>query len=117
MSALPHHPDASSRPTPAHFAFWPKRLPHSITPPATSLWHNLAVSALRYPDKPALVFFDRVLTYRQLMQQAERLAATLHRIGVRSGDRVVLNMQNCHSGSSRTLPSCGPTRWWCRSTR
>ena len=29
------------------------------------------------------------------MQQAERLAATLHRIGVRSGDRVVLNMQNC----------------------
>ena len=95
MSALPHHPVPSSRPAAAHFAFWPKRLPRSITPPATSLWHNLAVSALRYPDKPALVFFDRVLTYRQLMQQAERLAATLHRIGVRSGDRVVLNMQNC----------------------
>ena len=95
MSALPHHPVLSSGSVPAHFAFWPKRLPRSITPPATSLWHNLAVSALRYPDKPALVFFDRVLTYRQLLQQAEQLAATLHRIGVRSGDRVVLNMQNC----------------------
>ena len=78
-----------------HFKFWPKRLPCKITPPATSLWHNLAVSALRYPDKPALVFFDRVLTYRQVIQQAERLAATLHRIGVCAGDRVVLNMQNC----------------------
>ena len=78
-----------------HFKVWPKRLPRSITPPATSLWHNLAVSALRFPDKPALVFFDRVLSYTSLMQQAERLAATLHRLGVRKGDRVLLNMQNC----------------------
>ena len=64
-------------------------------PPATSLWHNLAVSALRFPDKPALVFFDRALTYAAVLQQAERLAATLHRLGVRKGDRVLLNMQNC----------------------
>ena len=28
-----------------HHKFWPKRLPHSITAPATSLWHNLAISA------------------------------------------------------------------------
>ena len=78
-----------------HHQVWPKRLPHSITPPATSLWHNLAVSALRFPDKPALVFFNRVLSYAEVMRQAERLAATLHSLGVRSGDRVVLNMQNC----------------------
>ena len=78
-----------------HYKAWPKRLAHRITPPATSLWHNLAVSALRFPDKPALVFFDRVLTYREVMQQAEALAAKLCRIGVKKGDRVVLNMQNC----------------------
>ncbi|MDB5966749.1 MAG: long-chain fatty acid--CoA ligase [Polaromonas sp.] len=78
----------------AHFKFWPKRLPHRIDPPATSLWHNLAVSALRFPDKPALVFFDRVLTYREVMAQAERMAATLVRLGVNKGDRVVLYMQN-----------------------
>lgn len=78
-----------------HHQVWPKRLPHSITPPATSLWHNLAVSALRFPDKPALVFFNRVLSYAEVMRQAERLAATLYRMGVRKGDRVVLNMQNC----------------------
>ena len=78
-----------------HYAIWPKRLPRSITPPATSLWHNLATNALRFPDKPALVFFDRTLTYREVLNQAEALAATLARMGVKKGDRVLLNMQNC----------------------
>ena len=78
-----------------HYRVWPKRLPRSITPPQTSLWHNLAVSALRFPDKPALVFFDQALSYAAVLQQAERLAATLHRLGVRKGDRVLLDLQNC----------------------
>ncbi|MFI5444889.1 long-chain fatty acid--CoA ligase [Polaromonas sp. UC242_47] len=78
-----------------HYKFWPKRLPHRISPPATSLWHNLAVSALRFPDKPALVFFGQVVTYAEVLQKAERLAATLHGLGVQAGDRVLLDMQNC----------------------
>ena len=81
--------------TPRHYKFWPKRAPRSITAPATSLWHNLAISALRYPDKVATVFFGSTITYAQLVQQAERLAACLHGLGVRAGDRVVLSMQNC----------------------
>ena len=86
------HPVPMDRP---HHKFWPKRLPHALTVPATSLWDNLAISARRFPDKPALVFFGRVITYAQLQQQAERLAARLHALGVRKGDRVVLDMQNC----------------------
>jgi fatty-acyl-CoA synthase len=78
-----------------HHKFWPKRLPHSLRPPATSLWDNLAISAQRYPHKAALVFFGQVLTYRELQQQAERLAARLYTLGVRKGDRVMLDMQNC----------------------
>ena len=79
----------------AHHAFWPKRLPHAIRPPATSLWDNLAISAHRYRNKPALVFFGRTFTYADLRRQAERLAARLVALGVQPGDRVVLNMQNC----------------------
>jgi fatty-acyl-CoA synthase len=78
-----------------HHRFWPRRLPHRTTPPTTSLWENLAVSARRYPDKPALVFFDQSLSYRELHAQAERLAAHLHSHGVQAGDRVLLLMQNC----------------------
>ena len=92
LSASPQASKTAVRP---HFKFWPKRVPHRITPPATSLWHNLAVSALRYPDKAALVFFGSVTTYRELHQQAERLAACLQGLGVKKGDRVLLSMQNC----------------------
>ncbi|MDD0814965.1 long-chain fatty acid--CoA ligase [Curvibacter sp. HBC28] len=78
-----------------HYKFWPKRLPHAITPPATPLWDNLAVSAKRYPDKAALVFLGRRYPYAELMAQVEQLAARLHALGVRRGDRVLLSMQNC----------------------
>ena len=80
---------------PAHAAVWPARLPAKITAPATSLWMNLAISALRYPEKAALVFMGRVWTYRELMASAERLAGQLKTLGVQAGDRVVLDMQNC----------------------
>jgi fatty-acyl-CoA synthase len=81
--------------TNAHFRFWPARLPHAITVPATSLWDNLATNARRYPDKAALVFFGRVLSYSELLQKAELLAQILCGMGVKKGDRVVLCMQNC----------------------
>jgi fatty-acyl-CoA synthase len=78
-----------------HYKFWPQRLPRSITVPATSLWHNLKTNAERYPDKAALVFFGSEITYREFADQAERLAGALHALGVKRGDRVILNMQNC----------------------
>ncbi|MEY2953625.1 MAG: hypothetical protein RLZZ401_1712, partial [Pseudomonadota bacterium] len=80
---------------PAHYKFWPKRLPHHLTPPATSLWHNLAISAQRYPYKAALVFFGRSFSYAETLHKAERLAAYLQARGVQKGDRVALCMQNC----------------------
>jgi len=80
---------------PAHAAVWPARLPAKITPPSTSLWMNLAISALRYPDKAALVFMGRVWTFQELMTSAEQMAKQLAALGVQAGDRVVLNMQNC----------------------
>ncbi len=77
-----------------HHAFWPKRLPYAITPPATSLALKIEVSAQRYPDKPAIVYFGRVLSYAQLRQQVDRLASFLQSLGVGQGDRVLLDMQN-----------------------
>ena len=84
----------SPLPTRAHHAFWPKRVPRQLVVPETSLWFNLEVAARRWPNRPAYVFFGRELTYRQLLDQAEALAAWLRSVGVERGDRVAVFMQN-----------------------
>lgn len=86
------NPAAPQRP---HHRIWPQRLPRALVVPQTSLWHNLAVSALRFPDKPAYLFFGRALTYGELARQAEALGGWLQQQGVAPGDRVALLMQNC----------------------
>ena len=79
-----------------HFKYWPEHLPRTLRVPATPLWYNLEVSASRYPEKDAIVFYDRRLSYRQFKREADALAGFLqHRCGVRRGDRVLLDMQNC----------------------
>ena len=78
-----------------HYKHWPARVPHHITPPATTLWDNLAFSAKRFPHKTALQFLGSALSYQQLTHQAERIAAWLHDKGIQKGDRVLLDMQNC----------------------
>jgi fatty-acyl-CoA synthase len=75
--------------------FWPARLPRELAVPECTLWFNLEVSARRYPDKPACVFFGRALSYRELHAQAEALAGWLQAHGVKRGDRVLLFLQNC----------------------
>ncbi len=80
---------------PRHAAVWPARLPLRMNPPATPLWANLAISAWRYPEKTALVFMGKRWTYRELMAASEQMAGHLARLGVRKGDRVLLDMQNC----------------------
>ncbi|MDQ6639189.1 MAG: long-chain fatty acid--CoA ligase [Pseudomonadota bacterium] len=78
-----------------HFAVWPRRLPRAVIAPQTSLWFNLEVSATRFPDRAAYLFFGRALTYRQLRDDAIALAGWLQRAGVEAGDRVAIFMQNC----------------------
>jgi fatty-acyl-CoA synthase len=78
-----------------HFRVWPKGLPRELTPPATSLYFNLEVSAARYPDKPFLIFYGTPLSYREFKRQVDALAGFLqHDCGVKKGDRVLLYLQN-----------------------
>jgi long-chain acyl-CoA synthetase len=52
-------------------------------------------SAELYRDQPALVFFDRSLTYGEVDAIVDRLAAGLQNKGLNPGDRVSLFMPNC----------------------
>jgi len=51
-------------------------------------------SAYRYPDKPALVFGDTVLTYAQLEEATNRVAQGLLSLGLRRFDRVAILAHN-----------------------
>ncbi|MDQ3387736.1 MAG: long-chain-fatty-acid--CoA ligase, partial [Actinomycetota bacterium] len=79
----------------AHFEFLPWRAPRTLTLPKTNVFHNLAVSADRYPEKTAIVYYGAEISYRQLRADTEALAGYLQEdLGVEKGDRVLLYMQN-----------------------
>jgi fatty-acyl-CoA synthase len=78
-----------------HFAHWPPGVPKSLSIPRTSLCYNLEVSARRYPDKAAIVYYGTVITYAAMEREVAALAGFLQqRCGVRRGDRVLLYAQN-----------------------
>lgn len=78
-----------------HYAVWPKGVPKHLTLPATSPYENLEISARRYPDKPALLYYGSALSYAALKSQVDRLAGWLEKnCGVQRQDRVLLYLQN-----------------------
>jgi fatty-acyl-CoA synthase len=78
-----------------HFEFWPSRLPRTLTLPETSVPHNLKVSAERYPEKAAIVYYGTNISYKRLRDEVESLAGYLQRdLGIEKGGRVVLYVQN-----------------------
>ena len=55
----------------------------------------LAVRATSDAEGPFLLFRDRVLTYGEVDNSAEALAASLHNLGIEAGDRVALVLPAC----------------------
>jgi fatty-acyl-CoA synthase len=78
-----------------HYPYWPPGVPKTLSIPRTSIYYNLEVSATRYPDRPAIVYYGSIITYRELQRDALALAGYLQqRCGVGRGDRVLLYAQN-----------------------
>jgi fatty-acyl-CoA synthase len=75
--------------------FWPAHVLPQLATPATNLFYNLEVAARRWPDKPAIIFYDTALSFAQLHAEAQALAGYLQqRCAVEPGARVLLFMQN-----------------------
>jgi fatty-acyl-CoA synthase len=53
------------------------------------------LNAKRYPEKIALIEENRKLTYKQLNQQANRIAHGLMKLGISPGDKVAILSYNC----------------------
>ena len=56
----------------------------------------LSVSAAIVPDREAIVFDDRRISYGELQERVNRLANALADIGVGPGDRIALMQVNCN---------------------
>ena len=70
-------------------------VPHSLHPyPEHPLHAFLEKSARDHPEQPAVIFRNRQLTYRELNDLADRLAAALADAGIKKGDRVAIFMPN-----------------------
>ena len=70
-------------------------VPADLAPVTGSLVDIVEASARDYPDAPALQFFGRTTSYRDLQHQIERAAAGLRAQGVKRGDPVAIVLPNC----------------------
>ena len=70
-------------------------VPAAIIPPDGSLSEMLESSVRRGGRSTALEFFGATTSYRELGEQVERVAAALHDLGVRAGQRVAIILPNC----------------------
>ncbi|CAA6603965.1 2,3-dihydroxybenzoate-AMP ligase [Rhodospirillaceae bacterium LM-1] len=67
---------------------------------AMGLWQDITLfemmerSAERWPDRVAIVDGPQQMTYAQLIEQAKRLSAGFHELGLRPLDRVVFQLSN-----------------------
>jgi long-chain acyl-CoA synthetase len=66
-----------------------------MTYPKITLPQLLVQTAAKSPGHTALIYFGAKISYRQLQDQVNRLAAGLQATGVKKGDRVALLMPNC----------------------
>ena len=80
-----------AKPWLAHYA---PGVPKGVDVPVRSVHQGFDEATERSPERPALVFYGRTLTYRELREATDRLANALASLGVRKGERVALYLLN-----------------------
>lgn len=78
-------------------ARWPAGVPTELRYPLgrKPLTEYLRDWGSRTPDKAAVLFYGRALSWGELDRMSDRFAALLHRLGLGRGDRVALFLPNC----------------------
>ncbi|MFU8773480.1 MAG: AMP-binding protein, partial [Anaerolineales bacterium] len=77
---------------------WLKRydegVPHHIDYPSVPLFSLLGEAAKNYPQSACTIFKGATITYPEMNALTDQLAAGLHELGVKKGDRVGIFMPN-----------------------
>lgn len=76
------------------FKHYDSQVPRHLTYPHIPLYCLLDETAAKNPASPCTTFFGKRLTYQQIKEYSDGLAASICNLGVRKGDRVVLLLPN-----------------------
>ncbi|RHW33424.1 long-chain fatty acid--CoA ligase [Lysinibacillus yapensis] len=74
---------------------YPKEIPHSLTYENEPVQSFLTRSFEKFPNKTAIHFLGREVTYKELYESSLKFANYLKRLGVERGDRVAIMLPNC----------------------
>lgn len=74
--------------------YWPKNVPKHISYPIVSLGDLLTISTNKHPNRTAIIYYDKRISYRELDNLSNKLAWALSDMGVKKGDRVALLLPN-----------------------
>jgi len=77
------------------FKCWPEGVPRSLDLPAKPLPEFLRAQARAKPDKMAINFYGREISFQELDTQVDQLAKALCTLGLKKGERVSLFLENC----------------------
>ncbi len=73
---------------------YPQGMDASFPASGATILSEFRDACRRNPQSPCVCYFDKVYTYNDIHKMAAALAGGLQKMGVRRGDRVLLDMQN-----------------------
>jgi long-chain acyl-CoA synthetase len=88
---------------------YPPWMPGMINPTDETVLDRFEKSAAAFPDDPCIYYFNTLLTYGKIRRMACALNAAMTKLGINSGDRILLWMQNIPQVAVATLAA------WMRS--
>ncbi|QMT18660.1 AMP-binding protein [Planococcus maritimus] len=82
----------SEKPWLAHY---PEEVPRTLTYPSMPVQEYLTKAYEDFPQKTAIHFLGRELSYEELYESAMKMANYLQKLGIQKGDRVSIMLPNC----------------------
>ena len=73
---------------------YPKQIPKTLEYGNKPIQNYLKIASEKFPDKPAIHFMGKEITFRKLYESALKFANYLQDIGLQKGDRVAIMLPN-----------------------
>lgn len=74
---------------------YPENIPHMLQYEEMPVQEYLTRSAKKFPDKTAIHFMGKDISYKELYESSLKFANYLKSLGVQKGDRVAIMLPNC----------------------